>query len=602
MANYTKDEIKGFAQSAAYATDSEIAEGAVIPRKGNTLTGLIDPYTGELLSFNKVTTLPNGDAITDADCDGIIYRKYGTEYFKRDFSGYVNVKWFGAVGDGTTDDTTAIQAAAASGMDLWFPTAIGYRTTDTITLSNSINLLMEACILYDGANDRKALVIGASGSVISNKTLTVNVRNNSQSNWSNSSCVGVEIFNANTCRITIVSAYRFTKGVRFVGSAGGFAYNNVTLGEIRNNNIGVELDAVLSGWVNENNYINGKFDCTSNLMTGTARYGVKITSSDSTYLNNNNNVFIKPSFELFEATAIPIWIAAGVNNTFEKCRNETASTYFAKIEGNSTENIITCGYGNASVNDTSKSNNLLKGARSINSDLVKPLVFHSGHLPSKAAYYNSTDVNIAGIFLIASTGLQTPANHISNITIAADYIEIPTSRGVAITVKCNSVKEFVIKRSCISGYGGRVSIKLYDSAGVALDNTNVVRSTIFSTLSWATSFGGSWQTGSDSDNDLYVNVPANADTMRVIISGGSAACRLQTFSVYALSAKAAPAWTGFNDLCNQFNVATQAPTLGTYQANKIIYNDTPAAAGWIGWVCVAGGTPGTWKGFGEIEA
>lgn len=34
----------------------------------------------------------------------------------------------------------------------------------------------------------------------------------------------------------------------------------------------------------------------------------------------------------------------------------------------------------------------------------------------------------------------------------------------------------------------------------------------------------------------------------------------------------------------------------------IVYNTAPAAAGNIGWVCVTGGTPGTWKTFGTIAA
>lgn len=53
----------------------------------------------------------------------------------------INVKNYGATGDGTTDDTAAIQAAidAASAYpvsDVWFP-AGNYRTTSTLTLPSS---------------------------------------------------------------------------------------------------------------------------------------------------------------------------------------------------------------------------------------------------------------------------------------------------------------------------------------------------------------------------------------------------------------------------------------------------------------------------------
>lgn len=46
---------------------------------------------------------------------------------------------------------------------------------------------------------------------------------------------------------------------------------------------------------------------------------------------------------------------------------------------------------------------------------------------------------------------------------------------------------------------------------------------------------------------------------------------------------------------------TAAPTSGTYDAGAIWLNDLPTAGGFIGWVCVTAGTPGTWKTFGAIS-
>ena len=36
--------------------------------------------------------------------------------------------------------------------------------------------------------------------------------------------------------------------------------------------------------------------------------------------------------------------------------------------------------------------------------------------------------------------------------------------------------------------------------------------------------------------------------------------------------------------------------------SDIVYDESPAAGGTLGWVCTAGGTPGTWKTFGAISA
>lgn len=53
---------------------------------------------------------------------------------------------------------------------------------------------------------------------------------------------------------------------------------------------------------------------------------------------------------------------------------------------------------------------------------------------------------------------------------------------------------------------------------------------------------------------------------------------------------------------NQLIYGTAAPTSGTYARGDIIINQAPSAGGFIGWVCVSAGTPGTWKTWGAISA
>ena len=43
------------------------------------------------------------------------------------------------------------------------------------------------------------------------------------------------------------------------------------------------------------------------------------------------------------------------------------------------------------------------------------------------------------------------------------------------------------------------------------------------------------------------------------------------------------------------------PSEGTWAKGDIIYNSNPTAGGYVGWVCITAGTPGTWKGFGLIS-
>lgn len=76
---------------------------------GNTWTNIILSSTGESLNYEVVTKWIDGLAMQDNKVDGYIYRKRGSEYLKLVFNGVLNIKWFGAVCDGTTDDSVAFQ-------------------------------------------------------------------------------------------------------------------------------------------------------------------------------------------------------------------------------------------------------------------------------------------------------------------------------------------------------------------------------------------------------------------------------------------------------------------------------------------------------------
>ncbi len=45
-----------------------------------------------------------------------------------------------------------------------------------------------------------------------------------------------------------------------------------------------------------------------------------------------------------------------------------------------------------------------------------------------------------------------------------------------------------------------------------------------------------------------------------------------------------------------------APGSGSHVVGEIVFNSDPIASGFIGWVCVTSGTPGTWKSWGPISA
>ncbi len=46
---------------------------------------------------------------------------------------------------------------------------------------------------------------------------------------------------------------------------------------------------------------------------------------------------------------------------------------------------------------------------------------------------------------------------------------------------------------------------------------------------------------------------------------------------------------------------TEPPTTGSWPLGARVHNTAPAVGGYEGWICVAAGTPGTWRPFGKIE-
>ena len=51
----------------------------------------------------------------------------------------------------------------------------------------------------------------------------------------------------------------------------------------------------------------------------------------------------------------------------------------------------------------------------------------------------------------------------------------------------------------------------------------------------------------------------------------------------------------------RLGAASAAPTSGTWQSGDIIFNHNPTDGQPVGWICIIAGEPGTWRPFGQIE-
>lgn len=97
------------------------------------------------------------------------------EFVTDNSNGWVNVKDFGAVGDGVTDDTVAIQAAVDSQKPLYWG-GYTYLITSTISRTSTADIYWEggnATIIYGGAHTERAIFLAGGGIEVVINNITV---------------------------------------------------------------------------------------------------------------------------------------------------------------------------------------------------------------------------------------------------------------------------------------------------------------------------------------------------------------------------------------------------------------------------------------------
>ncbi|MGG3625195.1 hypothetical protein ABES25_16765 [Bacillus gobiensis] len=98
---------------------------------------------------------------------------------------------------------------------------------------------------------------------------------------------------------------------------------------------------------------------------------------------------------------------------------------------------------------------------------------------------------------------------------------------------------------------------------------------------------------------VYRSQKASEGLDHVLQGGPYAATNIEFDIIYRAEGGEDPKWLVYNSL--PITALISPPTVGTYRKGSIIYNSNPVPGGFLGWVCVAAGTPGIWRGFGLIE-
>lgn len=183
-------------------------------RISDTIIQVLDVYTGENITYNKTTVNEQGAAITDSDCDGVIYRKLGTEYFKRNINEIIYPRWFGAIGNSIADDSVVINSILSKYTRYTVDgEGLEYFISDTISLKEKNNLKNFVFRMNDSTKTAiKWGIMESEGTVVYKRALTLdNIRIKGVFNYGLviSGCTGFNIENISFEQSTAYSAFMY---------------------------------------------------------------------------------------------------------------------------------------------------------------------------------------------------------------------------------------------------------------------------------------------------------------------------------------------------------------------------------------------------------
>lgn len=542
-------------------------------------------------------------------------------------NGVLDVRWFGAKVDWDgatgTDDTLAIQAAvdfaetliiAGGASSIWVPGISRIIDTITVSINNTKvpNITIENYLIYDGPNDRSALHIGATGSgqrVFVGAVLELGVRNNNEADWTDAACVGIEINNSNTSDINIKYARGFTDGVLFKAISQGIGYNNITLGYMANNAKGIATELVTSGWFNENDIFGGRFTVFSGTNITKTRTGVLLDGTGATGINNNN--FYGPSFEMSAAEvgaslSIGIDFRNAVQNHISGCRSEDTGK-IAIFDATSTNNLVEIGMTTGAVQvieeaETTPAGNVIVEALDRHETHSK-LVFSAENLKDRSGISGANTLRVSGM-LSGSTSDGSMIDS-QNGAINANSIQLTSGRVLGVEVDTTNAKKFTLNVGYDGTVGGRLVVLCFDAGGSLLSGSSPIYAYGTNNATLGVSGVGYWS-GSDSTANRSVRFHDDVKSAFIGVSKGNTNIDINSFRLFAQDTTNGidtPVVISTEDptqISPTMRYASAIPTAGTWKKGDILFHTDPAAGGFIGWVCTAAGTPGTWKTWGVI--
>jgi hypothetical protein len=478
----------------------------------------------------------------------------------------INVADYGATGDGTTDDTVAIQTAfnavSASGGTVVFEPGKTY--------------------MIDGGYQPIQSIFGG----VKPKSKTIIQGNNATLKVITSSAIGYCILNVTETSGVVINDLSIEGDVgRHIGTTGEFGHGLIITSSdnVVMNNLFITLcwgDAVL---FSEYSHINGNVDVDviNCEFVDCRRQGVSIidltnaTFTGCTFRNIGQTAAISPAAGVDLEPDYPLAQASNIDFVGCTFKNNNSHGFIAGSSGNLVENIriIGCSFYNNgasaitanSIGPTPKMKNVFEiiGCDIKGQVLVDNCKIVGGQIILEEIYTNSP----YAIESVADLPFQM---------IGTSVFVTGTRRAAAIYGATTEGTRKLIQ-NCKFNQDGNAAADLDQWAimggFITLDNCQMTRTGTAPATGYT--FSGA------SDFDGFVGKMVNCYLDPKLAVG---------FAQDGLMVRVA-----------QRGWASAAPTTGTYAVGEIVLNSAPASAGFIGFVCTVAGTPGTWQTFGLIS-
>lgn len=570
------------------------------------------------------------------------------------FADVTSVKDYGATGDGTTDDTTAIQAAIDAGKNVLFFPEGTYKITAPLNIPTGAGMTLMGA----GFNETVLAGTGTFASIINIGSTAAQTTRGTIANMKLSVTSGTINYGIYGSRVDHWSFIRvYATGFALAGISTGYGWSNNFLDCEMSNNAGHGLKLNVDHLTGGNNVINiwgcRIFNNTLHGIFGISGSGIVIdgctietNAAGGIYLRAFDSVKINSYFEGNTATGYVF--------------TTPSRTIKADIILNGGANDVTMGTGtpctgitieSCHVTITGTPTSFVYDAGAVDME-IKNCKLNTGTCPLLAWEYDTTYHGYSRTV----AGCDSFSSLFSELNYVADksHRQIVQTRNLNNTLSATSLAKISTRRNyaeldfnkwALLAAGSATTYRKSEDANLQtidgrhiwnLNSTAASTSDIFGfslnyalypNLTGKLVWYGIWKYAVDGTNAYAIpycnkqafsaSTHASATWIFEAVSfvwpaSGTVDCGIYksgggTNQIYFHSPMLMEVGVPLDEAMGTIPTArvwygAAAPTAGTWLQSDIVWNTATAAAGTPGWVCTTGGTPGTWKAMAVVAA